>query len=80
MVSHFHIQWIANYLVYQTSIEPNLHPCILEYMVDTGDFHSTCLVSEETYNHTGFALTIDLLFELSFNTNVLYGRSDDADE
>ena len=38
--------------------------------MDTGDFHLTCLVLQETYNHTGFSLTIEL-FELSFDKNVL---------
>ena len=36
----------------------------MEYLVDTGDFHLAGLVVQETYKHTGFALTIEL-FELS---------------
>lgn len=43
----------------------------MEYLVDTGDFHLAGLVVQETYKHTGFALTIELLFELSFDKNVL---------
>ena len=39
----------------------------MEYLVDTGDFHLAGLVEQETYKHTGFALTIKLLFELSFD-------------
>ena len=43
----------------------------MEYLVDTGDFHLAGLVVKETYKHTGFALTIELLFELSFDKNIL---------
>ena len=64
---------MANYLVHQASVEPNLYPYvrIVEYLVDTGDFHLTGLILQETYKHTGFALTIELLFEISFDKNIL---------
>ena len=54
----------CNYLVNQASTEPNLYPLYMEYLVGTGDFHLTGLVLQEAYNHTGFALTTKLLFEL----------------
>ena len=59
---------MANCLVHQASIEPNLHLLYMEYLDGTGDFR---LVFQKTYKRIGFALTTELLFEHSFEKNVL---------
>ena len=72
-ILHSHIQRMTNYLVHQASVEFNLYLYVLwsMYLVDTGDFHLAGLVLQETWKHTGFALTMELLFELSFDKNIL---------
>ena len=64
---------MANYPVHQAPVEPNLYPYVLwsTWLTLHGDCHLAGLVLQETYKHTGYALTIELLFELSFDKNVL---------
>ena len=71
MVSHSHVQWMANYIWFIKHLLNLIYtPCIVEYQVDTRDFHLTGIVCRKVTS------ILDLLTGFAFKKHVLHQTMD----
>ena len=71
VVTVVHWPWVAEYMVYRASIEPNLHLLYLDFLNSFVDSSLAGLVLQEIYKRISSVLQTDLSFDVSFDSIVL---------